>query len=343
MIAIVTKAYNSQKTIRRCIESVLRQTYSDFTYYLIDNGSHDETGKIIQEYAKLDKRIVPYSHKDNIKKGILNTCIGYTLDDQGNNSYFCMLDADDEYAPDFLEKMLIFIQENNLEVASCGTDWIDEKTGKIIKHKVIDQTILLEGQNFSEQFPRYRNFIVTVWGAVYSLDLLRKCNFEWYNKAMNFGDTGFCMETFCRAKRAGVLAESLHKYYISPTTVSYQYNPDWFQACKYLDKINREYLLRYGKISEKNKDYLCVLFLVLIKYILPRIQRANVNLSDKLKSLSDIFNDDMTKYTLKHWEKVGIYSDKSEFLHEIEEWIYAQDGWEASRQNVEEIITAMNI
>jgi hypothetical protein len=86
-----------------------------------------------------------------------------------------------------------------------------------------------------------------------------------------------------------------------------------------------EYLLDYGRISKKNEDYLLVLFLILIKYILPRIQHADVDLTEKIKSINEVFSDDMTRQLLDKWDEVGIYSDKREFLHEIHDWIKSQE------------------
>ena len=58
MIYIRTHAYNAEKTIRRAIKSVLKQTFQDFIFYVCDNGSTDRTGKIIDFYAQKDSRIV---------------------------------------------------------------------------------------------------------------------------------------------------------------------------------------------------------------------------------------------------------------------------------------------
>ncbi|MEL7657905.1 MAG: hypothetical protein AAGU75_18585, partial [Bacillota bacterium] len=103
---------------------------------------------------------------------------------------------------------------------------------------------------------------------------------------------------------------------------------------KYMHKISREYLLDYGKISRHNEDYLCVLFLILIKYILPRIQNADVDFAEKLKCINEILSDATMQHLLNNWDKVGIYSDKEEFLREINEWIKMQDGWERERSFV---------
>lgn len=344
MVYIYTCAYNAEKTIHSTINSILNQTYSDFQYYILDNGSLDDTKKIIREYAKHDERIIPLINRPN-RRGRLFKIVNDIISLDDNNltePYFAILDADDEYAPDFLEKMLTFIQENTLEVAACGTDWINVKTGEIIKKKVLDKNLILEGQDFAEQFPIYRNYMATVWGVVYSIDLLRKCSFEWATNAI-FGGTTFVMEAFRNAKRAGILAEVLHKYYISSTSSSHEFNPDFFKACKYQNKISREYLLDYGKISKENEDYLYVQLLILIKYIMPRILNADVSFHEKLEILHEIFTYEMTQYILIHWKEVGIYSSKSDFLTEIETWLCAQSGSEISKHIVKEIITAMNV
>jgi glycosyltransferase involved in cell wall biosynthesis len=341
MNIIFTLAYNSEKTIHRAIESVLAQSDENWTYYILDNGSTDNTGKIIDTFAASNKRIIPLKNQVNKRRQLLYYLPTLLKKHEGDGFFYCV-DADDEYTPDFFQKMIAFINENRLDVASCGTDWINAGTGEIIKHKVPDHNLILEDYDFAVQYPVYRNFMVTVWGVVYSLDLLRNCNFEWANQISYFSDTAFCMAAFRRAKRAGVLAESLHKYYILPTTVSNKYNPDWFLESQKLLAISREYLIDYGEISKQNEDYLYVLHLTLIKYILPRIMNAGVDLREKLERLLEIFSDDTTQYMLEHWSEVGIYSDKREFLCEIREWIISQNGMEASQAVEDLLISVMN-
>lgn len=340
MVIIFTPAYNSENTLCRTVESILAQVHKDWVYYILDNGSSDKTEEIIRNYAAYDHRIILLKNHEN-QSLLLPRYLPALLDKHGEG-FFCSVDADDEYAPDFLEKMLVFMNENRLEVVSCGTDWINAGTGEIIKHKVPDHNLILEDYDFAVQFPAYRNFMVTVWGAVYSLDLLRKCNFKWANQISYFSDTAFCMEAFRRSKRAGILSESLHKYYILPVTTSNKYNPDWFRESKKLHAISREYLLDYGEISKQNEDYLYVLHLILIKYILPRIMNAGVDLREKLERLLEIFSDDTTQYLLKHWSELGIYSDKSDFLCEIREWIYAQNRREDSQTVADLLVSVMN-
>ena len=343
-ILVYIQAYNAEKVVHRAIESILSQTYDNFICWVCDNGSNDKTMEVIKKYALRDRRIIPFFNEKNDTHTLFKRFLPMIINNYSSSvDWFCNLDADDEYDPDFFEKIISFVSENQLDVATCGTNWVSEKTQKIIRRKLIDESIILEGREFAEYFPIYRNFMVTIWGAIYSLDLLEKCSFEWSKNAINFGDTAFVMEAFQKSKRAGILAECLHKYNIMPETGSYQFNPDWFKACKYIHKISTDYLLDYGEISKQNQDYLCVLYLILIKYILPRIQSADVNLLEKLKCLDEIFSDKSTQHILKNWHQVGIYSDRGEFLSDILGWIKSQDGWEKECSTVEKIASFMNI
>ena len=51
-VVVWTQAYNAEKTLRRAMDSILQQTYTDFEYYVLNNASTDGTGAIIEEYAK---------------------------------------------------------------------------------------------------------------------------------------------------------------------------------------------------------------------------------------------------------------------------------------------------
>ncbi len=64
LISIIIPVYNCERYLRRCIESILHQSYSHFELLLIDDGSIDESGTICDQYVNLDRRVKAY-HKPN--------------------------------------------------------------------------------------------------------------------------------------------------------------------------------------------------------------------------------------------------------------------------------------
>ena len=63
-ISVIVPAYNVEKYLHRCIDSILAQTFTDFEVLLIDDGSKDKSGEICDEYAKKDIRVKVF-HKEN--------------------------------------------------------------------------------------------------------------------------------------------------------------------------------------------------------------------------------------------------------------------------------------
>ena len=63
-ISVIVPAYNTEKYLNKCVDSILNQTFKDFEFILVDDGSSDASGKICDEYATKDSRIVVI-HKEN--------------------------------------------------------------------------------------------------------------------------------------------------------------------------------------------------------------------------------------------------------------------------------------
>jgi glycosyltransferase involved in cell wall biosynthesis len=254
-VIVYTQVFNGAKTLRRTIESVLSQTYSDFLYYIADCDSTDETGSIIAEYALRDSRIQPCRHSDSgfhhYIDDLTKICKKY------QDGYWAMLDADDEYTPDFLEKMLVFINTNNLDVAVCGSDYIDEETYDFISARKEDNSIIIEGTGFDLHFHVYMRHILTIWGKVYTLSLLRKCNFEHCKKIIFGADTMFAIEAFRNASKAGILADALHKYYCSDKSSTYRWYDSRIDSARILNDNVSAYLKeKCGYISTENGEHI---------------------------------------------------------------------------------------
>lgn len=251
-----TYAYNAEKTIERTIESVLAQTHKDFLYYVVDNGSTDHTGELIRTMAQRDQRVIPLRNQKNMvwEDGNAWWSIIWKID---VNDLFCFLDADDTYKPDYLEKMLAFMQENHLDIAACGNDFIDSLTGQITNIRKLSANLIVAGQGFSYYFPLYHQFMRTMWAKTYRASVLQQFDFT-HTPALQYGwDTLFGAENFRNASRVGILAESLHQYYMYRSSMSYQYNPDRLRSPEILYQSMECFLQdKCAGVTTRNRDFL---------------------------------------------------------------------------------------
>lgn len=95
MVSIIVPIYNTEQYLRRCVDSILNQEYTDFELLLIDDGSRDDSGKICDEYAQKDER-VRVIHKENSGVSDSRNCAL----DLAKGKYIQFLDSDDWITPD---------------------------------------------------------------------------------------------------------------------------------------------------------------------------------------------------------------------------------------------------
>lgn len=117
---IYTIAYNTPKEMLcRTIESILNQTIKEFEYLFIDNGSTDETSDIVKKYAECDSRIKYVRLKKNVPWA--NRVLQETLRDHITTDYVAMVDSDDYYESDFLEKTIKIAKEDDSDIVQVNT------------------------------------------------------------------------------------------------------------------------------------------------------------------------------------------------------------------------------
>lgn len=120
-VSVVMSVFNAEKYLSIAIESILSQTYVDFEFIIIDDGSTDGSLKIAQRYEQQDERVVLISRENLGLIASLNEGI-----DRSKGGYIARMDADDISMPDRLERQVKFIEENNLDVCGSATQGFNE-------------------------------------------------------------------------------------------------------------------------------------------------------------------------------------------------------------------------
>lgn len=113
-ISIIIPAYNAQKTIERCVNSILRQTFQDFTIYIIDDCSTDNTWDIISEKYNNNSKIKIFRNPNNLgPSGSRNRAI-----DLCSGIWLCFIDSDDYIMPDYLGLLISNSHKANIVIGS---------------------------------------------------------------------------------------------------------------------------------------------------------------------------------------------------------------------------------
>ena len=114
LIGVVIPVYNVENYLRKCIDSVLSQTYKNFEAILVDDGSNDNSGKICDEYASKDLRIKVF-HKKN---GGLSDARNYGVE-RSSADFITFIDSDDYVTEDYIEHLWYLMDKYNSD-ASCA-------------------------------------------------------------------------------------------------------------------------------------------------------------------------------------------------------------------------------
>lgn len=129
-ISVVMPVYNGERFLREAIESILKQTYSDFEFIIINDGSTDKTDEIVRSYN--DPRIVYIKNDKNLGLSkSFNTGI-----DAARGKYIARMDADDVCAPKRFERQLQFLERRpGVDIVGSNLRFIDEKSRPLSNFK----------------------------------------------------------------------------------------------------------------------------------------------------------------------------------------------------------------
>jgi glycosyltransferase involved in cell wall biosynthesis len=136
IISVVMPAFNMEAYIEDAIRSILEQTFRDFEFIIIDDGSMDGTGEIIKRYAATDARVIIVNNQGNLGlPRTMNSSI-----ELARGKYICRMDADDFSYPDRLEKQLAFMEDHPDVVISGGTMEVCNREMKFLCKRIYNLT-----------------------------------------------------------------------------------------------------------------------------------------------------------------------------------------------------------
>ena len=223
MISIIIPCYNAEKTIKRCLESVISQTYKNIEIVIINDGSIDKTDSIIKKYIN-DNRIKYYNRS--------NHGIGKTRNfgiKEATGEYITFLDSDDYLPNDAIDNLYKLAQKNKLDLV-VSDYYVDNKNIKSEKIKSFPITNVKNNPNL------IFDINLAPWNKLYKKELIENIKFE---ENLKYEDAPFVIESIIKAKKIGKLDKETYYYVVNPNSETTIRDERIFDIFKILDIIGR--------------------------------------------------------------------------------------------------------
>ena len=196
-VSIIIPVYGVEKYISKCLESLVNQTLNDIEIIVVNDGTKDNSQKIIDKYVKKYPDKVKSFIKENGGQG---SARNYGLK-QANGDYIGYVDSDDYVELEMYEKLYNKAISDNLDIAICGNYNVSED----YKNKKVDlEFIKFEDNKINALFGKK-----AVWNKIYKKSIVEKLEFRskvWYE------DFDFSIKAICSAKKIGYVNEPLYDY-----------------------------------------------------------------------------------------------------------------------------------
>lgn len=200
-ITVIIPMFNAAQSIEKCLQSLIKQTYTAFIIHLIDDGSTDETYTICQRFAKKDERINLF-HKEN--SGVsLTRQFGLA---QVTTPFFIFCDADDYVDSDYLRLLYNAINQGNSDIAICSYIEEFENNSQIIATPHFQHTF-----DLIDSFLQDKVWGVT-WNKLYKTKIVRDYHIKFVPHLQMWEDLTFTIDYCLHTKKVTCIDKPLYHY-----------------------------------------------------------------------------------------------------------------------------------
>lgn len=209
-LSIIVPIYNVQRYLRQCLDSLVGQTMQDIEFILIDDGSPDECGRIIDEYAAEDSRVVAV-HQENSGYGrTLNNGIR-----RARGYYIGIIESDDWIELDMFEKLYRAAREHDADIAKCGFSIYNSLEVEGRKDSVWQEVHEMfetcpDGIFSPRDYKKIFMYHSALWTCIYRRDLVLSVPLN--ETSRSYQDYPFVFEILAKAESMVMVKELLHHY-----------------------------------------------------------------------------------------------------------------------------------
>ena len=281
-ISIIVPIYNVEKYLKRCIDSILNQTFKEFELILVNDGSTDDCGKICDMYKSKDKR-VKVIHKKN---GGLSSARNVGLN-VAKGKYVAFVDSDDYINKNMYEVLYSNAIKTNADISICNFEYVDDKSVIDINKDIENYEYLIFNniEALNKLYLENNIKIVVAWNKLYKKDLFKDLR---YTEGRIHEDEFIIHKLLYSSKKIA---------YINAVLYYYLQRVDSITQSKFnLKKIDIVYALNERVEFFRKKNLRQLQFKAQLKYIYSfffnyyRVKFKLSNYNEELKKLKNDYN-----------------------------------------------------
>ncbi len=284
-LSIIIPAYNSEKYIKKCVDSVLKQTYNNIEIIIVDDGSSDRTNEICHKMMNEDKRIFLITQQNSGSSSARNTGIEVATGD-----YITFVDSDDWIDEELYEKVIGKLEKDDADMVIFGITCFSSK----IKNKTVrPEDNIIDNSNIEKQLIKIiRNDLYGyAWNKVYKSDLIKKMKIQFPCEIKKQEDLIFNLNILPYIKKISLSNETGYHYIQREDSLIHSKEFEGLNNirnyCEYIVDINiKDNVLKKNIVNYSIKHYISDFIIYEILW------NDKIEKVEKKQLMKKIFGDD---------------------------------------------------
>lgn len=205
LITVIVPVYNAETTLKRCVDSILKQQYQNFELLLIDDGSKDQSGVLCDQYAQQDARVRVIHQANAGLSQVRNVGI-----QEAKGEYIAWCDSDDFVADNYLSEMNAVRDQYQVDIVVANKQVINEDL-KHAQDPYVGKTFVLSDEAFFEQmlYGELPGIGVGENGRLYKKELLQDIQ---YPIGQLFEDSATSYKIVHKVSKVGISLKPIYYY-----------------------------------------------------------------------------------------------------------------------------------
>lgn len=276
-VSIIIPIYKVEHTLKRCLESLKAQTFTDFEAILVDDGSPDNCGAICEAFAKEDARFIPLHQPNGGVGKARNTGL-----ERATGRFIAYADPDDYVGPDYLMHMIDAQKLHDADMVIARYVTLSERTMRKVWQVPVTKEVFIRREDFGEALPGLKNLhrIGTLYSKLYKREILEGLRYSETVKMR--GDVIFITHVLERTGSIEIINASDYFYIrYSAGSITKQVDPNLFETHLEVNRALEESMMRCGWMSQGMRDAIDKRLIDAAKLCVSSIRRGPWSLEEK--------------------------------------------------------------